>query len=364
MIRLGLYGCGKRTAALLDSLIQDNFYMVHAVFDLNRESAEKLAGKYGGTVCRSPEDLSGFQGIDAFLISLAPEAHAEALRKTIPAGKPVFVEKPVSFSAKEVLELAELAERFHVLVQVGFMRRYLPDAEAVLNYIAQNPPGRIYSVTGNWFHQGDMEINYWKRRDPDNFRLKISQIPFHCCHMLDLLLMFGGPASRVCSQMVRRDDRPYPSPDDLIAVIEYRNGGNGIFHYSSSSYFGEISYRLNAEHYSIRMSIGENQVEIFPRPRFLTSQLGSNPDPAGEFFDFNSSYLRFRQPRILKLPSGIEFANEQIMYDFIRMVRDGIPPSADLRTAVHVQGLAEAIESSARLGKSVALTPDGIPVIS
>ena len=50
------------------------------------------------------------------------------------------------------------------------------------------------------------------------------------------------------------------------------------------------------------------------------------------------------------------------MYDFVRMVRDGVPPQADLRTAVRVQGLAEAIEASGRLKHPVELSPVGLPV--
>ena len=39
-----------------------------------------------------------------------------------------------------------------------------------------------------------------------------------------------------------------------------------------------------------------------------------------------------------------------------------LPPQADLRTAVRVQGLAEAIEASGRLKHPVELSPVGLPV--
>ena len=40
MIRLGLYGAGNRTRALLNSLIQDQFYCVESVYDLNLKASE------------------------------------------------------------------------------------------------------------------------------------------------------------------------------------------------------------------------------------------------------------------------------------------------------------------------------------
>lgn len=363
MIRLGLYGSGNRTKALLDSLINDGFYNVHAVYDLDRESASSLAGKYGGTVCGTADELAAFQGVDAFLISLSPFAHAEALRKTIPAGKPVFVEKPVSFSSQEVYELALLAERHHVPVQVGFMRRYLPESIAAFDYIRQNDPGRLFCVDCNWFHHGDTEMNFNLFHHPDNFRLKVSQIPFHCCHMLDILLLMGGPVARVSSQLIKITERPYPSPDDLVANIEFANGANGRFHYSSMVYYGETSYRFHAENYSMKMDVGDVQnLMIFRRPRFRTSQIGSHPAECKDMASFNASYEKFCLPQTTCFTQSLNAANENIMYDFVRMVRDGLPPAADLRTAARVQGLAEAIELSGKLKCLIKFDADGLPL--
>ncbi|MEA4823994.1 MAG: hypothetical protein VB111_07770 [Clostridiaceae bacterium] len=51
------------------------------------------------------------------------------------------------------------------------------------------------------------------------------------------------------------------------------------------------------------------------------------------------------------------------MYDFIRMVRDEVPPQANLRQAARVQGLAEAIEFSGKLEKPIDFTADGLPIL-
>ena len=56
-------------------------------------------------------------------------------------------------------------------------------------------------------------------------------------------------------------------------------------------------------------------------------------------------------------------ANENIMYDFVKMVRDGVAPTADLAAAVRVQGLAEAIELSGKLKRSIELDSDGVPCL-
>ena len=127
-------------------------------------------------------------------------------------------------------------------------------------------------------------------------------------------------------------------------------------------YYTEMSYRFHAENYSIKMNAGQNQLEIFRRPRFRTSQLGCEPEQRRDFHSFNESYESFCRPQTVNFSQSLNVANENIMYDFVRMVRDGVPPQADLRTAVRVQGLAEAIEASGRLKHPVELSPVGLPV--
>ncbi|MBR2440029.1 MAG: Gfo/Idh/MocA family oxidoreductase [Lentisphaeria bacterium] len=353
MIRLGLYGAGNRTRALLNSLIQDQFYCVESVYDLNLKASESLSETFGGKICRTPEELVENPEVDAFMISLSPFDHAEALRKVIPAGKPVFVEKPVSFSTREVRELAELADKYHTPVQVGFMRRYLPESIAMLDFIKQNEPGKLICIDCNWFHHGDTEMNYNLYHQPDNFRLKVSQIPFHCCHLLDIMLLVGGNVKEVSSRVLKIFDRPYPSPDDLISNIEFENGANGRFHYSSMVYYTEFTYRFHFENYSIKMNCGQNNLEIYHRPRFRTSQVGADPEHAKDFGKFNSSYESFCLPQIINFNTALPQANENIMFNFVRMVRDGIPPESDLHVAARVQALAEAIELSGKEKRTV-----------
>ena len=365
MIKLGLYGCGNRTKSLIDTLKYDEFYKVHAAYDLNESAAKALTEKYGGTVCHSADELAAFDGVDAYLISLAPIAHADALRKMIPAGKPIFIEKPVSFSGAEMKELALLAEKYNVPVQVGFMRRYLPETLAALDYIKTNETGQVFSVECNWLHHGETEMNYHVFNNTNDFRLKVSQIPFHCCHQLDVMLLMGGKVKRVTSHMNKIIDRPYPSPDDLTATVEFESGAIGRFHYSSMVYYSDISYRFHAENYSMQMNTrGKQMIEIYKRPRFVTSRLGKEPEKAADCGQFNITYESFCKPDTMEFSQGLAFANENIMYDFVRTVRDGKPPWADLWAAARVQGFAEAIELSAKLGRTIEFDEDGLPVIA
>ena len=74
-VKLGLYGCGNRTRALLDSLFLDEEYEVVALYDVRKESAGAAFAKYGGKVCATSGELVGHPEVEAFIISLDPFAH-------------------------------------------------------------------------------------------------------------------------------------------------------------------------------------------------------------------------------------------------------------------------------------------------
>ena len=362
MFTLALYGAGNRTKALINSLLFDGHYKIHSVYDLNPGAAKALAEEYNCKFCSTPEDLIA-SGADAFLISLSPFAHAQALRETIPLGKPIFVEKPVSFSSQELLELKLLAEKYHTPVQVGFMRRYLSETLDAFEFMRENDGGRMFCIDCSWLHHGATEMNYHLNNSPDNFRLQVSQIPFHCCHMLDIILMVGGDLKSVNSQLIKWSDRPYPSPDSCIANFTFANGANGRFHYSSMSYYGECAYRFHFENYTLRLAYLGKGLEIFRRPRFKTSEYGPKELAQKDFSLFNNTYEINCKPQVkeYQFPS-IQYANENIMSDFVATVEKGVMPKADLTAALKVQGFAEAIEEGGRARKQVIINELGMPV--
>ena len=333
VIRLGLYGCGRRTRALLDSLRADKLYEVVAAYDIRQETATELVEVYGGEVCTSSADLVAASAVDAFVISLDPFAHPAAFHETLPAGKPIFIEKPVALEAAEARRMRDAAAAAGGPVHVGFMRRYLPKHVAARAFIAANPPGRIFSVNCRWFHPGETEMINMLNNWPDNFRLKLSQIPFHCCHALDVMRLYGGEVRSVRAAGLKLVDRPYPSPDEVIATLEFTGGAIGSFAYSSMAYKADISYVVHAENYTLTFDQG---LEIWRRPPTATQRGEGEPD-------CRTIYHPNIGPERRNYPTGLP--NAKIFVDFLRGVRTGTM-KVTLDDAARVAELAEAIETS------------------
>ena len=345
-IRLGLYGCGNRTRALLNSVYGEGLYEVAAAFDIDAQKVKEVTERYGGKGCSSAEELIKTKGIDAFIISLDPFAHPDAFDRTIEAGKPIYIEKPIAMSAERAYQMLERSREKNVPVHVGLMRRYEPQHVAARRFMKDNPPGRFFGIRCNWFHPGETEMLNCLFNQPDNFRLKVSQIPFHCCHALDVMRTYAGEVRRVEAMGIKWIERQYPSPDNVIAVFEFENGSIGSFNYSSMSYKGELSYIIHCENYTLTF---ENGLEIWYRPTTKFHREGemlwSKKTGAGPWIDCRPTYQKNIGPE-KHVFVATSLPDDLAMKDFLGAVREGTPMKVTLEDGYKVAELAEAIETS------------------
>lgn len=95
-------------------------------------NASGVAGDLGATMITTDVDeLLTDPGTDGVLICSSQPEHYEHLRKTIEAGKAVFVEKPMVTRLEDLSELLKLVENRRTLVTLGLNRRYSPMVEAL-----------------------------------------------------------------------------------------------------------------------------------------------------------------------------------------------------------------------------------------
>ena len=71
---------------------------------------------------------------DAVIISASTKAHYDIAKKAIMAGKHCFIEKPITSTYQEAVELIRLAEENKVIVQVGHVERFNPALMSLQSY--------------------------------------------------------------------------------------------------------------------------------------------------------------------------------------------------------------------------------------
>jgi len=237
-LRMGLYGCGARTNALIDSVRDDNLVQVACCYDVKKNICEKAARKYDAKAVDSAEKLIADASVDAFLISLAPKFHAGAAIEAARAGKPIFLEKPIACNLEDGKRVVNAIKGAGIVCHVGLCQRYVPVFKKVTELIQSGQIGKIIGIHNHWvswaaeipilINEG-VEMNW--RGDPQTG----GQLVYHYCHFFDLLRVWGGEFVSVTAISNHLIFPKSPSENEIFMTLEYDSGALAGCHFSEVS---------------------------------------------------------------------------------------------------------------------------------
>ncbi|OEY71512.1 Gfo/Idh/MocA family protein [Salegentibacter salarius] len=136
MLKVGVLGAGHLGKIHLKLLNQSEKYELVGFYDANSENAEKISAEFGYKKFDTIEDL--IEAVDVVDVVTPTLSHFEVAKKTITAGKHLFIEKPITNTFAEAEELIALAREYKVKGQVGHVERFNPAFRAVASRI-ENP---------------------------------------------------------------------------------------------------------------------------------------------------------------------------------------------------------------------------------
>ena len=146
-VRIGLLGCG-RIGAMHAELIARRVpgADLAAVYDVVDDAAASVAGEYGARVATSPAEVIEADDVDAVAVCSSTDTHIDLLVEAAAAGKPAFVEKPLSLDLAEVDRGIAAATEAGIAVQVGFNRRFDAAHRHVRDRVAAGDVGDVHLV--------------------------------------------------------------------------------------------------------------------------------------------------------------------------------------------------------------------------
>lgn len=138
--RVAVLGCGYWGSNHIRTL--KGLGALHAVSDANFARAEGFASDHD-VLAIHPDDLFAHDDIDALVVALPPQFHAEVAMKAIEAGKDVLIEKPIALNvpdAKRAVAAARAAGRVYM---VGHVLRFHPAFERLKTLIDEGELGEV-----------------------------------------------------------------------------------------------------------------------------------------------------------------------------------------------------------------------------
>jgi len=183
MINIGQLGCGYWGPNLLRNFL--NIDDVHQIFvnDTNEEILAKIKSKFNSiSTDLSTDQIIQSKTIDAIVIALPAAMHYEYAKKTLLADKHVLVEKPLSMTSEESIELIRIAKEKNKVLMVGHTFIYNSAVRKAKQYIDSGELGDIYYIFSQRLNLGRVRqdvnamwnlaphdisiINYWLDEEP------------------------------------------------------------------------------------------------------------------------------------------------------------------------------------------------------
>src|SRR5438045_554177 len=135
-LRVGVVGVGhigSNHARLYAEIPSAEFA---AVYDVDLVRGNAIGRKFGATPTKSLDEFIGM--VDAASVATPTNTHYEIARSLLERGKHVLVEKPITDSTGNASELADLAARNGLILQVGHVERFNPVLSALETHLT-NP---------------------------------------------------------------------------------------------------------------------------------------------------------------------------------------------------------------------------------
>ena len=171
-------------------------------------------------------DLINDPEINAIYIATPPSSHAAYALAAIRAGKPVYVEKPMTLNFKEAKEVADAAKIANVKLVVAHYRRQWPLFKKIKELLDQKAIGDVLLARLEFYKRPQsqeellIEKNAW-RVDP---ALAGGGL-FHdlAPHQLDLMYHFFGSAKKI-NGIAANQGNKYAADDMVAGNILFNNG--------------------------------------------------------------------------------------------------------------------------------------------
>jgi predicted dehydrogenase len=138
--RIAVLGCGYwgsnhiRTLKALGAL--------HAVSDTNRARAEGFASEQD-CLAIEPDQLFVRDDIDAIVMALPPQFHADLAVRAVESGKDVLVEKPIALTVADAERAVQAAKDNGRVFMVGHVLRFHPAFETLKALIDKGELGEV-----------------------------------------------------------------------------------------------------------------------------------------------------------------------------------------------------------------------------
>ncbi|MEC3908171.1 Gfo/Idh/MocA family oxidoreductase [Tamlana sp. 2201CG12-4] len=252
VIRWGFIGCGSVTEIKSGPAYKlTKGFEIHAVMRRDFEKLKDYAVRH--QISKYSTDANALiqdPDIDAIYIATPPDSHKYYALKVATAGKPCCIEKPLSPSYSESLEICNAFQKNNTPLFVAYYRRSLPRFLKVKEWLDANYIGEIRHISAHLSkpaNEKDLSKTYNWRTDS-----KIAPAGYFddlASHGLDLFTFLLGDITEAHGISLNQQNL-YSAKDAVSAVWKHDSGitGSGVWNFGCNEHLDHVTIYGNKGH--------------------------------------------------------------------------------------------------------------------
>lgn len=327
-LRIGVIGAGYWGPHLIRNVNEMENAKLAGVADLSTDRLRQLRSRYRNIILtQNFRDLLTDE-VDAIVIATPVNTHHALARQVLVAGKHVLVEKPLTSTSAEALDLIRLAEQHGLALMVGHTFEYNPAVIALRDIVRRGDIGEVLYVDA-------ARLNLGQFRHDVNVLWDLAP---HDISIMNLLIQ-----SEPTHVSARGSACVRPSTHDVAYLeLRYPNGVMGHIHVSWLEPAKVRRFTVVGEEKMIVYNdlSSEEKLRIYDKGVVKTTS-------TGDFADFHLTY-HYGGVAIPAVPIGEPLKIE--IDHFVECILHGAVPLSDGWSGLRVTQVLEAADKSLHNG--------------
>lgn len=146
MVNIGVVGCGYWGPKHIRVCHEIRDITLTSVCDTDEKKLQPVQSQY--PAIQATPDYKEFlnSNLDAVIIATPVNTHFQLAKDALLSSKHVLIEKPITATSREALELINLAEKHNLVLMAGHTYEYHPAVDFLRDMVKNNDLGDIYSI--------------------------------------------------------------------------------------------------------------------------------------------------------------------------------------------------------------------------
>ena len=154
MVNIGVVGCGYWGPKHIRVCHELAEVKLSIVCDLDENKLQQVRVQYPYIETTSNYKAFLKNGVDAVIIATPVNSHYKLAKEALLHDKHVLIEKPITSTSREALELIELAEKRNLVLMAGHTYEYHPAVDYLREIVSSGKLGQIYSIDADRLNLG------------------------------------------------------------------------------------------------------------------------------------------------------------------------------------------------------------------